>query len=170
MAFKTNRVTPGGSLRVAYNVDYSVGLGGRNMPVDAKLVQALLRLCYYDLADQDGALAPPPGVTEPIAVDGIIGPITRRHIMHFQQQHVQMGIPTLIDGKFDPFKAQNQLSGISHVAYTFESLNRVCSNVCMDAGIDWFRHLEERSYVAEHVDLYFAIMGVTRFTAHQYGG
>jgi peptidoglycan hydrolase-like protein with peptidoglycan-binding domain len=63
----------------------SVGEGGANLRGDAKYVQFLL--CDWRLCNGGSALA----------VDGIVGPLTKAAILEFQNQ--QTG---LVDGRVDP--------------------------------------------------------------------
>lgn len=82
-----------------YTVTASVGEGGTNNRIDVMLVQMLLRV-----ASEPSLSIRPPG-EQPIAVDGVCGPITKRHIRHFQTEirtRFNIPIPSAIDGRVDP--------------------------------------------------------------------
>lgn len=76
-----------------YNVDAPVGLSwqSQNRRDDTMLVQALLRIFYYELGgktDLGVNFDPPPGFTSvsDLTVDGLRGPVTQRHIDRFLDQ------------------------------------------------------------------------------------
>jgi hypothetical protein len=169
MAFRTLRTSVSGATRTFFNIDYAVGSTGWNNKVDVKLVQSLLRLFYYDLMGFNGGMDPPADSTEPITVDGIVGRDTRKHIMRFQQQQHSSGTATLLDGRFDPFRAHKELSHIAHVEYALGNLNILCNNACRTEGLDLFDRFTEQPYVAEHADLVTALNGPLRNVARQYG-
>jgi len=166
MAFRTQQFTKAGSPCPSYNVDWSVGAGGINSALDVKLVQALLRMAYYELPKRPGVV-PPPGASL-IAVDGIAGAQTRKHIMAFQQGLKADGAPILVDGKMDPFRKQGELSHLAKVMYSLEKLNDYCFVVSREEGLDWYEKLTQRPYVYPHKDLVAALSAEYRMVARQY--
>ncbi|MBS0428105.1 MAG: peptidoglycan-binding protein [Proteobacteria bacterium] len=148
MAFTAVLTTQSSQPFPAYNVDWAVGRIGSNARDDVMLVQALLRIFYYELMGfTDVGFEPPPNATDPIAVDGRIGPITQSHIVHFQSQIAAKGSPTTQDGIFDPFRGPGQLSTITHSRYSLDALNSGCNHFCNKQGIDNYRNLPNRQDV-----------------------
>ena len=85
------------------NIDRPVGAtSGSNRPDDVMLVQALLRLFFYEIAQKAERRNKPPVGFNGIAVDGKCGPGTQEHLRHFKAVMRQAGFPTLGDGKVDP--------------------------------------------------------------------
>ena len=123
-----------GAAFVSYNIGKSVGATGINIPVDVKLVQALLRLIYHEI----GALVPPPAFADrgPIAVDGLVGPMTRAYILDFKNFMRTHGQPTIADGKIDPFIVPQSgvLTPHSHQKYVMVQLNDSASVQSEKAG------------------------------------
>lgn len=144
MAFTTTATRKSGGVANAYNIDWSVGLIGSNIREDVMLVQALFRIFYYELMGFNDDMDPPPDEPAVIAVDGIIGPATRRHIKHFQGQMVAQGYRVVQDGSCDPFRAQGQLSTVTHSTYTLELLDIQCFNLCTKQGINNYDNLPNR--------------------------
>lgn len=125
----------------AYNVDFSVGLGARgNQPPDIMLVQALLRIAHFEVANP---LPPPPG-DKSIEVDGKLGPVTMRFIINAQRLAKANKQKVLLDGIFDPFRSQGEFSHIAKVRYTLEMLNDACFLLCDTQGIDNYVALPSR--------------------------
>ncbi|WP_198088995.1 peptidoglycan-binding domain-containing protein [Variovorax sp. E3] len=149
MAFSTSFIGTSGNPRLAYNIDWSVGLIGSNTREDVMLVQALLRIFYYELMGFNDGFDPPPGETEVIAVDGAKGPITQRHIVHFQQQAIARGSNLRADGIFDPFRAVGASSTLSKTRYALDLLNNGCANLCDRQGIDNYTNLPNRQDVPQ---------------------
>jgi hypothetical protein len=143
MAFTTTAVGDSG-VSDTYNIDWSVGLIGSNRQEDVMLLQALFRIFYYEMMGFNGDMDPPPGETGVIVVDGYIGPVTLRHITHFQSQAVARGANVRRDGSVDPFRRQAELSHISRSRYTLELLNNACHNTCKDNNADNYSNLPNR--------------------------
>lgn len=147
MAFSTTLIGSSGNLRTAYNIDWSVGLIGANTREDVMLVQALFRIFYYELLGFNDGFDPPPGETEVIAVDGQKGPVTQKHIVHFQEQAIARGQNLRPDGIFDPYRAPGAISTISKTRYALDLLNNGCANLCDAQGIDNYDNLPNRQDV-----------------------
>lgn len=166
MAFSTSLIGDSGIARVAYNIDWSVGQIGSNLKVDVMLAQALLRILNYELLGFNADYDPPPGETGVIAVDGLMGPVTQRHITNFQRQAVSRGYKVMIDGIFDPFRKPGASSTISKSRYAMDLLNNACGNLCLKQGIDNYDRLATREDVP--IELSNALKRV-KTTANQYG-
>jgi len=124
----------------AYNIDFSVGAGARgNLPEDIMLVQALFRIVHFETQ----GLPPPPGETG-IDVDGILGPATVRFILNLQRQAKAAGMNVRLDGLFDPFRRQGELSHVSRTQYAIEILNHTAFGACRKAGIPAYDELPSR--------------------------
>ncbi|MBB3639975.1 MULTISPECIES: peptidoglycan-binding domain-containing protein [Variovorax] len=145
MAFSTPLIGKSGDLLTAYNIDWSVGRIGSNTREDVMLVQALFKIFYYELLGFNHDLDPPPGQTEVIVVDGYYGPITQKHITHFQAQAIALGQKVLPDGIFDPFRAPGASSTLSKSRYALDLLNNGCANCCKEQGIDNYTNLPNRA-------------------------
>jgi len=144
MAFSTPFIGSSGNPRTAYNIDWSVGLIGSNTREDVMLVQALFRIFYYELLGFNGGFDPPPGENAVIVVDGQKGPITQRHIVHFQEQAIARGQNLKADGIFDPYRAVGASSTISKTRYALDLLNNGCANLCDAQGIENYSNLPNR--------------------------
>jgi len=143
MAFvATNFVSRDGEQRDMYNIDFSVGAAARgNQPDDIALLQALFRLVHFQLGP--GTRLPAPPGDSSIGVDGRLGPQTMRFLVNFQREAMGLGLPIRLDGVFDPFRGQGELSHLSHTRYTMEVLNRECNNRCRVEGVDNFKNLPQ---------------------------
>lgn len=144
MAFSTTLIGSSGVERRAYNIDWSVGHAASNRPEDVMLVQALFRILYYELMGFNSDFEPPPGEAGVIVVDGIKGPATQRHIVHFQNQVRTRGFKVTLDGVFDPYRAPGALSTISRTRYALDLLNNGTANLCRDNGVDYYDRLPYR--------------------------
>jgi hypothetical protein len=145
MAFVTTVIGSQTGPHNSYNIDFSVGAAKRNLLADVQLVQVLFRLVHFELSDP---IAPPPGETG-ITVDGLFGSRTLRFILNWQRKAKSDGAPVLLDGAFDPFRKQGELSHIAHVRYAVELLNITCNNLCLDEGIDNYRNLPSRDDIPQ---------------------
>jgi hypothetical protein len=141
MAFVTPVIGTQTGLHNSYNIDFTVGAGKTNVLTDVQLVQVLLRLVHFELKKP---VAPPAG-EKPIVVDGKLGQSTLRYIAHWQRKAKADGIKVLLDGVFDPYRKQGELSHIAHVSYTFELLNIICNNECVLQGMDNYKNLPKRT-------------------------
>lgn len=141
MAFvATNFVSRDGEQRDMYNIDFSVGAGATgNQPDDIALLQALFRLVHFQLGP--GTRLPAPPGDQSIDVDGRFGPQTLRFLVNFQREAMGLGLPIRLDGIFDPFRGQGELSHLSRTRYAMEVLNRECNNRCRVEGIANFKNL-----------------------------
>lgn len=144
MAFSTPLIGRSGALLTAYNIDWSAGRIGSNTREDVMLVQALFKILYYELMGFNHDLDAPPGQTEVIAVDGYYGPVTQKHITHFQTQMIARGHKVLPDGILDPFREPGASSTISKSRYALDLLNNGCANMCKEQGIDNYTNLPNR--------------------------
>lgn len=144
MAFSYPLNAPG--VPYFYNVDFSVGARGYNRHEDILLVQALLRIFYYEVGFV--GCEPPPGEGG-IAVDGFYGPATQRHISRFQVQMIEAGGAVGNDGLFDPFRAPYGLSTLSKQYYALELLNDILASGCLQVGAENFRNLPHRGDVPQ---------------------
>lgn len=140
MAFSTTLPTRHEQPYTAYNVDWAVGAIGSNMREDVMLVQALLRIVYYESL----VLESPAESTGSIAVDGLCGPITRAHIVHFQRQAAERGYPVHQDGSFDPFRAGGKVSRLTSSRYCMELLNNGCYSADKENGTRFHKDLPLR--------------------------
>ncbi len=144
MAFSTTLIGSSGKLRTTYNSDWSVGRIGSNTREDVMLVQALFKIFYYELLGFNHDFDPPPGGNEVIVVDGYYGPVTLKHITHFQEQAIARGRKVLPDGIFDPFREPGASSTISKTRYALDLLNNGCANCCGEQNIDNYTNLPNR--------------------------
>jgi len=140
MAFVTTFVSATSGPGNAYNIDFSVGAAKTNATADVMLVQALLRIVHFEVSQP---IAPPPGETD-IEVNGKLDQRTLRFILNWQRLAKASGIKVLLDGVFDPFRAQGQLSTIAHVRYTLELLNNTCHSKTKTDGSKAFDELPSR--------------------------
>jgi peptidoglycan hydrolase-like protein with peptidoglycan-binding domain len=170
MAFATQFNAEGRRAAILFNTDRAVGFKGSNLKVDVKLVQALLRLFYYDLEDIGGPFSHPAQDPDPPKVDGIAGPITMRLIATFQRQQsrVAQGLGTALDGSFDAFRGNREQSRIRPVFYALETLNLRCSGILVGFGSELNTTFLAKDYVIEQADLFAAISGPLRQTAQMY--
>jgi hypothetical protein len=141
MAFVTPVIGTQTGLHNSYNIDFTVGAGKTNLLADVQLVQVLFRLVHFELKKP---VAPPPG-DKSIGVDGKVGPTTLRFIAHWQRKAKSDGIKVLLDGVFDPYRKQGELSHIAHVSYTFELLNIICNNECVLQSMNNYSNLPKRT-------------------------
>lgn len=155
---------------ILFNTDRAVGFKGSNQKVDVKLVQALLRLFYYDLEDIGSAFSHPQQDPEPPKVDGIVGPVTHRLIAAFQRQQTQItgGVHTALDGTFDAFRGNREQSKIRPVFYALETLNLRCSGILKKFGTELNTEFLAKDYVVAEADLLGALTGPIRTVAQQY--
>lgn len=96
-----------------YNIDAVVGRNprARNLKLDVKLVQVLLKIFYYELggrSDSGTRFEPPAIGGGDIAVDGIHGPVTQAHIDTFLDQLRKYETePINNDHGFDPMSRKS---------------------------------------------------------------
>jgi hypothetical protein len=153
-----------------YNIDFSVGRGGRNRKEDAMLVQTLLRILYIENTDS-GFSERFPGLPDKpdIVVDGLVGNTTNRYIMHFKNQARQKGLKLHPDEIMDPFRDNepDSISKISKTRYAFGALMNVAAKADAASGLNKFAILPEH---AETKELLKVALKQTRNDAQQYGG
>ncbi|QFZ82010.1 MULTISPECIES: peptidoglycan-binding domain-containing protein [Variovorax] len=145
MAFSTPFIGKTGNSLIAYNIDWSVGQIGANTREDVMLVQALLKIFYYELLGFNHDHDPPPGETAVIEVDGLKGPITQRHITHFQEQLIARGSHLVPDGIFDPFRKPGAVTTQTKSRYALDLLNNGCANACAEQNVDYYTNLPNRT-------------------------
>lgn len=152
-------------LRRGYNIDFSVGLGGRNGKEDVLLVQTFLRMVYIDNTNAEVAEVCPPLPGVDIGVDGFFGPITHGYIMRFKDQMRAVGQDLYPDAIMDPFRGNDpfSLSRIAEQEYAFGVLLRAAAQ----ADEQRFDGLTEHPQT--HPSLKLALTQ-TRGDALQYGG
>lgn len=105
-----------------YDLTASVGMGGKNLPNDVRLVQTLLNIVFYIHPHPNRP--PPPGEQE-LAVDGKFGPHTHAHIRQFKAQMREHGYATPPDGRIDPFGGHPYRKTRAGVPYVQSMLNNV---------------------------------------------
>lgn len=162
MAFSYPLSEPG--IPYFYNVDFSVGARGHNRREDVLLVQALLRIFYYEVGFEN---CPPPSGENGIAVDGFHGSSTQRHINHVQQQFIAVGNDTGNDGLIDPFRTPYEGSLITKHHYTLVLLNDACAHGCIETGSNNFVDLPQRDDIP--IQLRNALMTVKTEATRYYG-
>jgi hypothetical protein len=105
-----------------YNIDFSVGEGGRNIDDDVRLVQTFLHIVFYEptSATQRAALPPLADVPD-MPVTGTCGPITKRYIAHFKKILRENGQALHPDAVMDPFRDNDaeSIGTISKTKYAF---------------------------------------------------
>lgn len=137
MAYQVEFVQVGVPSVESWNIDKPVGAtSGYNRPDDVMLVQALLRLCFYEL---DGAKTPPlspPEGHSGLAVDGKCGPATQKHIRQFKDWMRTAGQATVADGKIDPVPSfSTDFAKTRHgVIYTMDLLDSCARHWSVKAG------------------------------------
>ncbi|MPZ18958.1 MAG: hypothetical protein GEV06_13740 [Luteitalea sp.] len=165
MACVTVRENPGGGPEYeSYNADFRVGRAAANRKDDVMLVQALLRMVYIQGFDPKGEYAPLPDEPD-IMVDGIVGPITQRYIMHFKDQARRAGVPLYPDQCMDPIRHSNpqSVSTIRNQRYALGVLLEVAER----ARPDLFSTLPEHKDTPEMLR---RALRQRRGEAQQYGG
>lgn len=115
-------LSPTGSRREWFVVSAAVGPGLANVADDVYLVQFLLRVAAETVGSYAGYV--PPG-EKPMAIDGRFGPQTRNYIAFYQQEvNRRVGEKRLEpDGRIDPIKPGQQITGITRTFYTILDLN-----------------------------------------------
>lgn len=155
-------------LRRGYNIDFSVGQGGRNRTEDVLLVQTLLRMVYIENTDPGVASMFPP-LPDDIVVDGLFGSITHRYILRFKDQLRATGTALHPDAIMDPFRSNDPFS-VSRIAkkeYAFGLLLRAAAQADEKSNLQKFDGLIE--HVETHPSLKLALTQ-QRGDALQYGG
>lgn len=114
-----------------YDLTASVGMGGKNLPSDLRLVQTLLNIVYYIHPDPNRP--PPPGEQE-LAVDGKFGPHTHAHIRQFKALMREHGYATPPDGQIDPFRGHPYKRTRTGGPYVQNMLNNAAHAACAKAG------------------------------------
>jgi hypothetical protein len=154
-----------GRLRRGYNIDFPVGLGGRNGREDVLLVQTFLRMVYIENTKPEVAEVCPPLPGVDIVVDGFFGPITHQHIMRFKDQVRAMGKEVYPDAIMDPFRGNDpfSISQIAEQEYAFGVLLRA-ANQADEQRLDGLTE-----HPQTHPSLKLALTQ-TRGNALQYGG
>jgi hypothetical protein len=115
-----------GRLRRGYNIDFSVGLGGRNRREDVLLAQTFLRMVYLENANREISESFPALSGVDIVVDGYFGPVTHRYILTFKDQLRALGRELYPDAQMDPFRDNDpfSVSTIGGQEYAFGLLLR----------------------------------------------
>ena len=163
MAFVTTHIGEVQGPHDAYNIDFSVGIAQVNLPADVQLVQALFRIAHYELQNP---FPKPPG-HDGIEVTGQLDQATLDHIFNWQQfTKSNSSAKVLIDGIFDPFRAQGQSSTIAKVRYTLELLNNGCNNRCFQENADFYKELPRREDIPS--ELHTLLNSGRRTTAIKY--
>jgi hypothetical protein len=113
--------------------------------IDIMLVQALLRLFYYELMGFNGGNDPPNDGQGVIKVDGILGPETLKHMRHAQQNFRRVGYEIANDTRFDPYRGVKVRTPVKFLRYSMELLNNGCHNFCLDNNVDYYNKLGSRA-------------------------
>lgn len=132
----------------SYNIGGSVGSPGTNIPVDVKLIQALLRMVFSELEGSRPAVL---ANDEPLVLDGIYGPITHRHLRAFKDEMRRANFPTVADGKIDPFPSP-KAGTITRLKQKFvlNKLNDLCDTRAGEQGkSDLYQKLGSRDDIPE---------------------
>ncbi|HRH41523.1 MAG TPA: hypothetical protein PKY82_07745 [Pyrinomonadaceae bacterium] len=113
-----------------YNVNDSVGSGGKNNTEDVKVVQFFLKRAYLTDELKNGK------TWGEMVPDGKCGPITNSWIRKFQIDCNRLGNNTLVDGLIDKANnpQNNRIGSISQTNYTIRLLNNL------------LRHLDKEVY------------------------
>ena len=153
-------------LRRAYNVDFSVGQGGRNTPEDLMLLQTFLRLLYIENTSAK-TRDMFPASDDDVVVDGQFGPITHRYVMRFKGQVRALGSKLYPDARMDPFRDNDpfSFSKISRTEYAFGLLMRAAAQADEESSLGKFDALVEHEET--HPTLKLALTQ-TRSDARQY--
>jgi hypothetical protein len=112
-----------------FNIDFSVGRGGEELPDDIMLVQMLLRIVYFE-----NEISGFPRLTdheEEIKVNGHTPDLLMyRYIVHFKNQIIKKGVHLHPDKIFDPMRDNDpdKKSTISRTLYAFSRLQNLCAN------------------------------------------
>lgn len=153
-----------------YNIDYTVGRGASNWKDDAMLVQTLLGLLFYESTDLQVATYFPrlAGIDE-IKVDGIVGPVTHRYIIHFKNCLRKIGEKVYPDEVMDPFRGSDPkgLSLRAQVVYAFGRLTAIAADADMRSKLERYENLVELSDTPEPLK---SALKQTRKQARKYGG
>lgn len=134
------------------------------------LVQTLLKILFIENTDVAVRELAPPLPDEPdIVVDGIVGPITQRYIVHFKNRARIAGHALYPDEIMDPFRDNdpNKTSTISKTEYAFA----VLMNGAVKA--DEASNLRKFDFLPEHPETHPVLrlaLTQTREEALQYGG
>jgi hypothetical protein len=163
MAFVTSATSKSLGTTNAYNIDFSVGTAQTNLKADIQLIQVLFRIVHFEVSKP--ATPPPPGDAG-IDITGKLDAATMRFLRNFQSAKKAGGSKILLDGVFDPFRAQGQLSLIAKVRYTLELLNNECFNLTLDDGSDAYTKLPSRTDIPS--ELKGQLNGPRRAVAKQY--
>ena len=144
MAFVTT-VESSSQTSKSYNVDFSVGTGAKgNFPDDIMLVQALMRIIFYELPE--GVRLRAPGQDRGIVVDGLLGPSTVRHLIQFESILIGAGEKDIRpDHIYDPFRSRGEHSHLTQSRYKLELLNNMCFSGCRARGLDAYDSLPDRT-------------------------
>ncbi|TWT12758.1 hypothetical protein [Reyranella sp. CPCC 100927] len=140
MAFRVKKTAP--EVKGKYAIDYTVGRGGVNARDDVLLVQICLNITYFERKDGYAdryMTSREENKLEPLAEDGICGPLTMGRIHQFQVDLAKKGtsnmgaIPVSIDGKFDV----SPEPGVAHKGphkrvYAFDSMSYVLEDHAED--------------------------------------
>ena len=153
-----------------YNIDYTVGRGASNRADDAMLVQTLLGLLFYENTDpRIATYFPQLAGVEEIKVDGIIGPVTHRYIMHFKNCLRKGGAKVYPDGVMDPFRGSDPkaLSPRAKVVYAFGWLDAIAAEADMKSQLGKYESLAELEDTPQPLK---SALKQTRKQAQKYAG
>lgn len=120
----------GGSPRVLYLVDASVGRGSPNRRDDVFLVQFLINAMWNKLTDKVTTFGGPGSGPD---VDGVCGTQTIGAIEAFQKWYWQTKPGGFIDGRIDPMPPGQPFGPVHHNPYAIIGLN---ANFAIMAGPD----------------------------------
>lgn len=155
-----------------YNIDYPIA--ERGYKDDVMLLQVLLNIWYFDLADVSHPLGfvPPAKVRGRLVEDGKMGDQTGELSIHCYGEFVKQGADltalwTPGGDQIDPMRQRGERSTLTHKHYFMDFLNEACSRGDVEKNLGRYAFLRWDPSVPEL--LRNALMR-TRATAYQYGG
>ncbi len=150
-------LSPTSTLPVIYLIDESVGQSGANRRKDVLLVQFFIRLLQDQPQKLDGEqynFVPPN--SKQLAIDGVCGQHTIRHIVHFKKEHDRTnegGQMMHHDARVDAMKTGDPIGPRTGRVLSILRLNQ---DVIASIGVERFRKLyAERLFPAELKDEFF---------------
>jgi hypothetical protein len=142
-----------------FNIDFSVGPGGVDLPDDVMLVQMLLRIVYVE-----NQLLPPMAGQKELKVTGKSSDqLMYSYILHFKTQLLKRGQDIYPDKVLDPLRDNNpdMVGTLSRKRYAFSYLQNLCSGQAPER----FNSFPEDPTTP---DILVSALNQTRKTARQY--
>lgn len=121
-----------------YNFDFSIGTATRGD--DVQLLQVLLNMLYFDLADQSRPRGFIPPRNKRLVEDGKIGERTIELVEQCYTRMLKIGenlapLDSVASSQLDPMRRPGERSHIMHVNYFIDVLNDDVSVADSDAGL-----------------------------------